>query len=204
MSRPGNESQPLVQKYNLSVLGDYKTYVDQLFAEESGFIISNGLPEHAAALVSTMFRKAKKEMVIFCHDLNAKIYSEVEVIRSIVEAANRGVSIRIVTQVAPQAIELLCKLRNLAKVSPELVQLKRCAPDSVDAALGYNFAVMDTKAFRYEPDRSTIKADACANNPPLAQKMLNAFNRLFDNASPDDQNAPEILEPRDLDLCPSI
>lgn len=145
-------------------------------------LINNGQPEHAAVLLSTMFDRAKREMVVFCRNLRSEIYDQSHVIKSIFGALGRGVKIRILTQEKPEAYLLLSKIQRAREIRGgdlDRLELRTCPPDSPTAKVEFNFAVMDQKAFRYEPSREDIKAFACANDPELAKDMLTRFNQAF-------------------------
>jgi hypothetical protein len=164
------------------ILGDYESHVESLFDQKSPVVITNGLPAHAAILIAMLFRKAKEQVVVFCQDLNPDIYSRQDVMDAITQAIGRGIKVRFVTQSSPKATELVCKLQqfNEHEDVAKQVQLRRCKPSSNESNIGVNFAVMDDTAFRFEPNKREVKAQACANNNKLASKMMVAFEKIFD------------------------
>jgi hypothetical protein len=165
---------------NPDQLEDYQAHVERLFDQDSDVLVSNSDPKHAAILIATLFRRAKDKVAVFCRNLKADIYSEKNVVEAMLDAARRGIEIRILTQEPPEAVELLWQLNCLAFTSPsKRVHIRMCNKSGIGAALKSNFTVMDDKGFRFEPDKSEMKAHACANNRTLVKSMLQRFDKFF-------------------------
>lgn len=172
-------------------LDDYQAHVERLFDEDSDILVSNSEPKHAAILIAMLFKRAKEQVAVFCRNLKADIYAEKNVVSAILDAARRGIEIRIVTQEPPEAVELLWQLHCLSFTSPsKRVHIKQCNKGGACANLTSNFTVMDGKGFRFEPNKVEMKAHACANNPDLARTMLQRFDKIFTS------DATEISLPR--------
>lgn len=176
----------------LTALDNYKAHVERFFEEASPLVISNKDRDHAAVIVSALFKTATGEVCLFCHNLSQDFYSRGDVVATAVDAVARGVSVRILTQEEPEAIGFVTQLFKAA-AGANSVQLRVCKPEADSCRLPYNFAVVDGKAFRIEVDRSDAKALACANDTKLAGQMLHQFNQMFEHGE-----APKNSELADL------
>lgn len=159
------------------ILGDYEAHVEKMFDRDMPTIISNKDTAHAAVLVSTLFRRAKKTVDVFCRNLQSKFYDSPAILREVVSAADRGVKIRIVSQSKPEADCLLKELRDVQRCKN--VEVRICAKSHWLAGAPVNFIVMDDKAFRLETDRENHVAWACANDPTTAGLIRTQFERLI-------------------------
>jgi hypothetical protein len=164
-------------------LDAYKKHVDELFESHSSQIITNDLAEHGEVLISSFFRRAQREIVILSYNLKSSYYTTPDVVGAIVDALDRGVMVRILTQRSPMAVGLISELNRFKEAHTELVEIRQCEEQSEGANIPYNFAVMDDKAYRYESDREGIKAIACAHGPTVARKMKFLFEALFEKST---------------------
>ena len=164
-----------------SELNSYRASVEELFENNSELIVTNRDKKHAAVLTSILFQNAKKEVVLFCQNLDEEFYDSAPIKSAVLCALERGVNVKILIQEEPQANELLSELKLLG--SRAELELRKCDKDSEASKSNLNFAVIDQKAFRLESDRENNSAFACANNPKLANDMLQVFNRFREQSS---------------------
>lgn len=158
-------------------MNSYKALVNKYFDEKSDLVISNRDASHAAVLVSTLFNRAEKNVLLLCEELNGDFYDSPLIMSSILEAIDRNVEVKILVQRPPKANKLLDALK--AREGDNRVEIRVCAPGSEGAELPVNFAVMDSQAYRVETDIHAAKAFACANDLETAKVMVDRFNYLF-------------------------
>lgn len=154
---------------------EYKKNVERMFDEGSQIMFTNRDRDHAAVLISTLFNKAEREVVVLCRNLDSEFYGRDVVKASIRDALNRGVQLRVRVQEAPQSTELVSLLQDPQYRNIDYAVFE---PGSRGATSVYNFTVADSKAFRLEEDRTKHAAVACANNPELAKEILSVFESL--------------------------
>jgi len=150
----------------------YRLGINTLFDTNSSAIISNGTQEHAALLFELFFRKATDRVVIFCEKLSEAIFDQGIVVEAAVQALNLGRRISIISQSRPESqkfIELAKKFSNLEIVTATNEEVKN---------LEVNFAVVDHRAYRFEPRRGDCKAQARMFDVPGAIQLLDTFQRL--------------------------
>src|SRR5260370_1567532 len=159
----------------------YRQNIEKLMLAGSSAVISNSLPKHAAALLACFFRNAKSEMKILCPDLGREVFDEPEVLSSMTAAARRGIPIQVLVRGEPEAgSKFLRCFQEEAKLH-SIAALKTNTESQSDLIkrLASNFAVMDQKAFRWEPNYTNVKAVACMNLPSAAVTLIGMFDRLF-------------------------
>ena len=161
----------------MSEIDAYRRFVERLAELDSTEVFSNGQPAHAQVIFETFFKFAKKNVVIFCHQLSEKVYGQQCLVDAVENALNRGISVRILTQRTPQAtnfISALAKWRSEQKP----IKLNTAREGGFESELQSNFAVMDAKAYRFEPANKAHTAFACMNDANTAQKLSNVFDQL--------------------------
>lgn len=154
-------------------ISSYAADVERFFEQNSQVIISNKDKEHAAVLMSTLFKKADKTIIIFSQQLDGQFYSREAVRSELIAAIERGVSVKILTQQTPVDSELLTQLHALK--SGGNLSIETCSNGSRGAISFINFAVVDGRAYRLEKNRDTCEAFACANDVVTAQKLESLF-----------------------------
>lgn len=149
----------------------YREKVFALMKSKSSALVSNGAPEHAAALFECFFMNATRSVTIFCRNLSPAVFGRPEVIAAAVGAVSRDVKLDIVCQEEPVSPS---KFREtVSKTSPNSI---RVFPNLED--FKENFAIMDGCAFRYEDDSSKVNAVASMNRPDLCARLLTIFGHL--------------------------
>jgi len=148
----------------------YRRGVVGLLDNESAKDITNGLPSHAVILYQEFISRADKIVRIYCQNLAATVFNNAKLVEIARNAIERGVELRILVEEDPDHSGFTEMLKekgiNVWKVS-----------DDVATAVTFNFFTMDKYAFRYESDRSEIKAIACGQD----RESTRQFNRMFDS-----------------------
>lgn len=154
-------------------LAQYRKSVETLMELESTAAISNSIPAHAAILIETFFKHAKEHVRIFCRNLKADVFNQPTLVEAARAALERGIRITVVTQDEPDASAFL----DLIKKQTTNAKLRRATNPATNAA--FDFAVMDRRAVRVEPDRQEIKAQAVMNAPSYASKLVDTFDAII-------------------------
>src|SRR5438105_3703709 len=79
-------------------LVSYREAVEALMRLQSGEVIANSIPLHAAIIFEVFFKHAKDHVRIFCKNLNNQVFGKDFVVNSAREAVLRGVQIWILIQ----------------------------------------------------------------------------------------------------------
>lgn len=140
--------------------------------------ISNGKPEHAAVIFKLFFECAATKVFIFCKDLNNLVFGDERILAAAKKALDRGVLIHVITQSAEVQKSNFSDWLSKMTTPKSLVTFKKCGDAAHWVKFPANFAVMDEKAFRYEPDNKSIKAQACMNNPKIAKELGSIFQAM--------------------------
>lgn len=182
MSNPTETTNAEVTKMTDDEL--YKQNIERLMLTGSTEIISNSLPQHAAALLACFFRNARSEIKIFCNTLRCQVYDTPEVLSSMFAAARKDITIQILVRDIPESdSKFLKRFQEEAKLRPTKLVLETDAGSRSNLMkhIPSNFAVMDQKAFRWETDCKNIKAVACMNGPTLSMVLGGVFDRLYES-----------------------
>jgi hypothetical protein len=156
----------------------YKESVEQLMLSGSSMQVLNGKPEHAAVLFELFFKNAQRFIKIFCHRLDKRVFDRPEVIEAAADAAKRGVAIDIIVQSKSESLRFLNRLKTLDIKESIRMELTENVDKPLVSQLEVNFAVMDDRAYRLEPDLRELKATACMNDTTTARQLAKSFNLL--------------------------
>lgn len=163
-----------VYSYNES----YKTLVWESFAKEKTARFSNGAPIHASLILEAMLTFAKNKVRIFCEDLDAFVYDRPDLVMALRQALARNVVVEILTQKKPESIDFK---KVIDEEKNGLAFIRTGTSDFVKNR-SENFAIMDMKAFRFEPNKAEKKALASANEPLSVAILDSNFTKLLARA----------------------
>ena len=157
---------------------DYKSLVWESFIKDKPTRFSNGAPIHASLILEAMFTFAKNKVRIFCEDLDSFVYDRPELVMALKQALTRNVIVEVLTQKKPESIEFKKVIEDekngLAFIRTGTSDFVKNRPE--------NFAIMDMKAFRFEPDKKDKKALASANEPLSVAILDSNFSKLLEKA----------------------
>jgi hypothetical protein len=157
-----------------SSLENYRLGVLTLMSLKSGDIITNSEPAHAAILFEVFFKSATDKVRIFCKNLSQEVFGNPSLLAAARSAVERGVSLNVLLQDdAPNKTEFSEWISTIKSAKVCL----RIAPEHIRNA-SVNFAVMDTTAYRYEPDRSKCVASASMYNPDTSSFLAGKFDEF--------------------------
>lgn len=157
-------------------LNSYRVDVERYFKDRSRTVITNKDRNHAAVLMSTIFREAKNEILLFSRKFEKDFYERGDVANAVLSAAERGIPFKIMIQEDADFPDLIQKLATYPNVT-----IIRCGPHGEAASAQYNFTVADKTSFRLESDRNTPAAYACANDVEIASRLTQIFREFERN-----------------------
>lgn len=136
-----------------------------------------------------MLKRARYSIDIFSHDLEAKIYDNLEVEQSIIDLAKKHskARIRILAQNTTSAVQNGHCLIRLAQQLSSYVLVHKPSDDYKDERSA--FVVVDNTGFihRTSVNDSPYKAAACFNGAGRTTELLGFFNAAWEHSSPDMQ-----------------
>jgi len=159
-----------------SSLERYEEAVKSYFDLESSEIFHNGKKEHAKIIIEQMFSRAEKSVHIFCKNLLAEVYNDTHLLRALHSCMHRGASVHVLVENEPQAKDFLMESSYLKQKYPQKLSIRQLGARSSAKKWGFNFAVMDAKAVRFEADKEQSNAIASAHNEKLAAVVEAAFD----------------------------
>lgn len=159
------------------VVHDYRCYVERLAQLKSKELFQNGQANHAAIIFETFFKYASKHVHILCKNLSADVFGLENVLNALETALLRKVPVRILYQETPESSAFLESLQRWQEQKLPIEALP--ATGTSLGPVSQNFAVMDRRAFRFEPDNSRPMAYACMNGPEEATTLDDVFLRAF-------------------------
>ena len=155
----------------------YRESVEALERLKSSKVFQNGMPVHAAIIFETFFRHAKKAVKIFCRNLSRDVFDEPWLLEAAQKAVlERGVSLSVFVKEQPDQSSFLNWLRR-NEGHPAVVFASNVS-DEPSAHKQFNFATMDGRAYRFEPNENEVAACACMNDRETTMLLDNFFSRL--------------------------
>lgn len=146
---------------------------------KSGDIITNSEPAHAAVLFEVFFKHATEKVRILCKNLSQEVFGQPALLTAARAASAKGISLDVLIQDESPDNSEFTQWVNSEK-NPN-VSIRRVPSWLRNAST--NFAVMDTTAYRYEPDRTKIVATASMYNPDVAKFLAEKFDSFAAAAS---------------------
>ncbi len=154
-------------------LNFYRDTVWTLFKDNAPDRISNGAPEHAKIIFQAMLHFAKNQVKIFCDNLSNEVFDDSQLVSELRNALKRNVVVSVFTQKDFDNIDFVQTLKDATNGSSIVKVSNKSLVNRKE-----NFAVMDSSAFRYEPNRDQVKAVASANDPETCFTLLHNFNKI--------------------------
>lgn len=163
----------------MSDVTEYRSIIERFARERIDQRVPNGLPEHAAILLETMFANASAEIRIFTGELGS-VYGGERLIDTAKQFLSKPYSsLRILVQKGqtPQWAGQHPLLRGLSElpVPHGKVIVQQAAGGYADGK-AHHFAVMDNDGYRFELEHDTCKAIANFNEPKVAKDLMKAFD----------------------------
>lgn len=173
-------------------IAEYKKLIGRLAEKRVNQRVPNGLPEHAAVLLETMFSYAVAEMRIFSGDLHEIVFGKPPVLEAVSVFTSRPYSKLQILLQRPKdeswmgSHPLIVRMREIAQSNRVHGTFEiRNAAGSYASPKAHHFSVMDNDGYRFELDHDNTKAVANFNEPKVARNLINAFDEAFKIAGED-------------------
>jgi hypothetical protein len=166
----------MAEPLKTQTIEEYKKAIEWLMDQKSNVPIGNQLPQHAAALYELFFNRAKRQVVMFCKNLNKEVFDSPEVVTSFLAALKRGIQIRLVLQSNHDG-ECFHKVKDCVGF-----QIRKASQD--DGAQAFNFCVKDLESYRFENDKNTTAAFAKMYSPDESLRLQEFFESMWTRAVP--------------------
>lgn len=176
---------------------EYRQIIEKFAREHIPQRVPNGLPQHAAILLETMFKYAGAEMRIFSGELHEGVFGQPSMIDAVVGfIEKRYSSLRILLE--KEKDDDWVRNHPLVKAISQVGEAHghaeiRCASGLYAGGKANHFAVMDNDGYRFERDHASCRAIANFNEPDVAKSLIQAFDVAFDLAGL--QSKPIFLMP---------
>ncbi len=158
------------------LLLEYKESLKRKIELRSSELVPNGTVEHAAVLISTLFSYAKDKIEIFTGKLNPLVYTNGQIMDSAEEVLkNKKVKMEILIQEKDDSLQEnsflnFCQKNKNCKIKEASAEDRRRIN---------HFVVVDSKAFRFEPDKNRPLAVGCFYRPDFAKQLNDFFAEMF-------------------------
>ncbi|MBS1372067.1 MAG: hypothetical protein HPZ91_19155 [Lentisphaeria bacterium] len=147
---------------------EYHCAIKKLFDKDSEEFFPNSNAEHASAILTEIFRHAKGEVLVFCHDLSESAWESECLRKAIFTAHANHVTIQTAVQVAEPDVKSQKTLAFFRELEIPIFFNR-------DRDFSFNFIVADRKMFRFEQDYNVCSAIACANNREVGDQLSDLF-----------------------------
>ncbi|MBA3018741.1 MAG: hypothetical protein KJ550_12515 [Proteobacteria bacterium] len=175
-------------KKTIEIDPDYKKIIDRCAESGENFVINNGNAMHAAYLLTKFFAKAEDQVRIFTGVLFAEVFDGQPLIDAAVEFLSRSANNKIVVAFQEKEGEeekrgRVLKRNFVKKLTTTLPKNSGkleiySIPLDLDGQVNH-FAVMDSKAFRYELDHDKKSAVANFGDQKNSGKLKEFFDKLI-------------------------
>ena len=176
-------------KYENSEIESYNNYVLSLAQSDSDALISNGLQDHARILVTTLISHAKEQVRMFAALANPSIYehrSTIDALQTFLNTKDTKLQILLQNCGRFNSLESLRSNEFLALCSEHLesgkCEIRRASLEDSDTP--EHFLIMDSKGYRFCPNKGVPTAIATFNRPSVASNLVKQFNNLFSRSLP--------------------
>ena len=167
----------------ISHVQEYREIIEKFARQRLNQRVPNGLPQHAAILIETMFKNAAAEMRIFTGELNKRVFGEPQAIEAALKFLSKPYAmLRILLQkdLSREEVLELPLVKSLNKLNDLHGRVEIVSASGTYATdEAKHFAVMDNDGYRFEFDHENCKAVANFNDPVTAKELIEAFDSAF-------------------------
>lgn len=163
-------------------LRSYERYLRHLAETDSTDIISNGGKRHAALLYSALLDCTKNEVRIFCQSGASEVWHDPVFEKAMTRFFERDSqsSLKVLTAGEPALDSKWTNRKNVTAFHIRESDKEKIYDHFRNNRC--NFAVFDSKRYRYEYDCNGFKAYGSFNDSKIAAEMIEIFDDAFANA----------------------
>lgn len=158
----------------------YRKQIDDLILGRSELpFMLNGSEAHAAIIIERMFANAKTDMRILTQRLDPEIYANEEVLLQAESfAANPNSDTRILVENISDGSLAIHDMGKLAAALPN-IEIRRIKKETSEK-LEFNYSIMDSRVYRFEPDKNKVNATVRRDDESFAKDAANYFDALWE------------------------
>jgi hypothetical protein len=161
-------------------LKSYKIAIENLANKKDGTYFTNSGKEHAAIVMSNIFKSTDSHIRIFAKNLSGEVCDQDLYIDGLQQFINRKGEIEIILTEEPSSDSKAFKLIKEYQIcNPEKVNIKKTATNISNLPeLKFHFTVGDERIFRLEKDTSKYLAVCSFNDNEYSKKLISLFKRI--------------------------
>jgi hypothetical protein len=167
-------------------LQQYKEAVRSLADTKDSHVFTNSGKDHAAIVLSNIFRTAKNQVRIFACNLNGDISSQDEYLRGLYFYIGRGGTISLLLEEQPPVTsKAYDAIRQYSNLYPSKVSIKRLLPEQREKLKTPNsvhFTVADDRMYRVETDTTNYLATCSFNDTDFSVTLRSLFDSFAERA----------------------
>jgi hypothetical protein len=140
-----------------------------------------------AELACALTRQARREILIFTHDLDARVYDQESFIDALTHFAlqHHRAQCKVLLQDSSGLIKQGHRLIELARRLSSRIELRKTAPDHANDL--QNFLVADARGYLHRELYARYEGNGDFNDPLRAKALVNQYNMLWEHAEPDSE-----------------
>ena len=169
----------------------YRDYISRLAKESKDVVFINSSAQHAAIVLSTIFKNAKDYVKIFAGDLRGDVSCDAEYKLELENFLKRKGRLHIILEKYDdkEPINIADIIRYYSIPDNNLIEIKYLPNDLKlqNQANSYfaniHFCVADDKMFRIETDTQNYLAQGNFNDKETSDMLLKRFDDIFNNAA---------------------
>lgn len=177
-----------MQRYMGESLDEYRTYLENLAAQKSPTLFSNGGKDYASILMSILLKNTTHSVHMFCEGFKPDLIKQHDYWEALTEYLNqKDKELHVIVNTNSYCDQLpLQTLFNVQRArGNDSIQVRLISEEGrekikkqFNGALN-NFAVFDKNMYRLEYEPSDYKAFGSFNDPKDSELLLNLFNEVF-------------------------
>jgi len=163
-------------------LKEYQALLEKSASTDSKWPVFNGGKEHAAILMSIIFKYAKDYVYLYSYSLSPELSRLDIYYESLNECINRGVKVKLLLQSSEAFDKDNPSIDIIRKNPSNIILLTEKQDKNLKKSLNemdIHFAVSDNKRYRLEYNIKDRKAISSFNDPSVANTLKNAFESVF-------------------------
>lgn len=164
-------------------MDSYTENIENLAKTKDTIIFKNSGADHAAAVISRIFKYADKEVRLFVYDMDGAINKKGDYLQNLTDFLKKGKKISVLFEDKPKKDTEVFELLSRPEYT-EQIQLKKaneaflrdCKKISVDE---FKFTLGDDRMFRIENDSNKHTAFCSFNNDVYPKILIDIFDKHF-------------------------
>lgn len=169
---------------------NYLRVLDRLAKEKSRATFNHEGADESALVMATIFKRAKEVVKIFAKDLNGDISSQEEYLNELRGFIDRGGEVKVLLQenanlLHSKALEML---KSYMTFNKQVTVFDTSESVVSETGEEIHFLVADKNMLRIESDIENYSGFATFNDPEIASKLDELFEKMYSKVSDKEPN----------------